>query len=211
MRVLILGAGGHGQVVADILWRAAEAGAALQPAAFLDDDPALLGRTFLGLPVLGGLAQLPDFPHDGVILAIGHNATRARLFDELAGRGERFITACHPRAVVAPDVQVGPGSVICAGVVVNTGSVVGRNAILNTGCTVDHHNVVADHAHIGPGAHLGGAVQIGAGALLGIGAVVMPQRTVGAWSTVGAGAVVTRPVADGVTVAGIPAHTFPWN
>lgn len=207
MRVLILGAGGHGQVVADILLRAAEAGTALQPAGFLDDDPALLGRSFLGLSVLGALAQLSAFDHDGVILAIGDNATRARLYDELIKRGELLITACHPRAVLAPDVKVGQGTVVCAGVIVNTGSVIGCNAILNTGCTVDHHDVIADHVHIGPGAHLGGDVHIRAGALVGIGAVVMPQRAVGAWSTVGAGAVVAHPVPDGVTVVGVPARS----
>ena len=206
IRVLILGAGGHGQVVADILLRSFEQRESVQPIGYLDDDPALAGQTRLGLPVFGRLTQLGEFGHDALIIAIGNNALRRTLYDDLTGQGEQFVVARHPRAVIAPDVIPGSGSMICAGVVVNPGAKLGANVILNTGCTVDHHNVIADHVHIAPGAHLGGDVSVGAGTLIGIGATVMPGRTLGAWSTVGAGALVTKDMGSGVVATGVPAR-----
>jgi acetyltransferase EpsM len=81
--VLILGAGGHAQVVADILMRAHEAGSDYKPIGFLDDSPSLTGTAIMGLPVLGIIAQLDEFDHDAVIVAIGDNRTRARIFESV--------------------------------------------------------------------------------------------------------------------------------
>lgn len=210
-RVIILGAGGHGEVVADLLLQAAEAGAHCQLLGFLDDNACLVGRRVMGLPVLGLIDQLNQFEHDAVIVAIGDNRTRARIFESLRAKGERFIRAVHPAAVLAREVQLGDGVMICAGVVVNPGSVLGENVILNTACTVDHHCRVGSHAHIGPGVHLGGQVSIGDGALVGIGACVLPQRRVGAWSVIGAGAVVTEDIPAHVTAVGVPARVIKEN
>lgn len=206
MRVLIVGAGGHAQVVADCLLRMAEAGYSVTPIGYVDDNPLLHGVVYLGLPVLGGLAMIPTTPHDALLLGIGSNHTRRRLYALLSEGGEHFATAIHPRAIVAPDVVIGAGTLVAAGAVINTGTTVGGNVIINTGATVDHGNQIGDHAHIAPGVHLGGDVIVGAGTLVGIGAIVMPQRTVGRWAVVGAGAVVHQPVADETTVVGIPAR-----
>lgn len=205
MRVVIIGAGGHAQVVADILLRMYEASNDIRPIGYLDDDPLLLGKRFLDLPVLGKIAQLNQVDHDAVIVAIGDNAIRQRIFEMLNQKGERVVTAQHPRAVIAPDVHIEPGSMICAGVVINVGCIVGANVILNTGCTVDHHCRIEDHAHIAPGAHLGGEVVVGEGALVGIGAIVIPRCHIGEYSVIGAGAVVTKSVPPGLTVVGVPA------
>ncbi|MBN2003059.1 MAG: acetyltransferase [Anaerolineae bacterium] len=208
VRVLILGAGGHAQVVADILLRMRENGASLAPIGYLDDNLALKGRCALELPVMGDIAQLVEIPHEAVVVAIGNNAIRQRLFESLRHQGEHFVTAQHPRAIVAPDVDIGIGSMICAGAIVNPSSVIGANVILNTGSTVDHHNRIGDHVHIAPGAHLGGDVVIGEGALIGIGATVMPSCQIGAWSVIGAAALVHRNVPAYVTAVGAPARVI---
>ena len=207
-RVLIVGAGGHAQVVADILLRVHEQDASVQPIGYLDDSLALQGKQFLTLPVLGTIDQVSTIAHDAVIVAIGDNRTRQRLFETLYQQGERFVVARHPSAIVAPDVEIGPGSMICAGAIINPGSTVGTNVILNTACTADHHNHIAAHAHIAPGVHLGGEVTVGSGALIGIGATVMPGCHIGALSVIGAGAVVIHDIPDGTTAVGVPARAL---
>lgn len=206
--ILIIGAGGHGQVVADI-FRARHASRLISDhVGFVDDDPARLGCRVAGSPVLGTLDQVHEIAHDAVIVAVGDNATRSGMFRKLLAAGERITIAEHPRSIVAEDVTIGSGSMLCAGAIVNTGAVIGRDAIVNTGATVDHHSILGDHVHIAPGAHLGGEVVVDEGALVGIGAIVLPRVRIGAWSTVGAGAVVTSDVPPRTTVVGVPARVL---
>jgi sugar O-acyltransferase (sialic acid O-acetyltransferase NeuD family) len=203
MKVLVVGAGGHGHVVADILRAAASAGEPVEFEGYLDDRWP--GRD---LPVLGATSDLPLFPHDAAIVAIGDNETRASLSQRLQRAGERLAVARHPSAILAQDVSAAPGTMICAGAIVCVGVRIGRGVIVNTGCSVDHHCWIGDYAHVGPGARIGGDVTIGDRAFVGIGAVVLPGVTVGSGAVVGAGAVVTRDVPPGVTVAGVPAHVL---
>lgn len=205
MKIIILGAGGHAQVVADILLRMREAGRDVEPVGYLDDNPSLHGKDFLGIRVLGASDMLPAINHDAVVVALGDNTLRKKVFTKLEALGEDFVTAVHPCAVVSPGVSLGRGCMICAGVVVNTGTRIGDNTILNTNASVDHHNDIGDHAHIAPGVTLGGEVIVGDGVLIGIGATVMPRITVKAKSVAGAGAVVCGDIPAGVLVTGVPA------
>lgn len=212
MRVLILGAGGHAQVVADILLCARERKSDIEPLGYLDDDTELRNKQLLGLPVLGVIAELAHIPHDGVIVAIGDNATRKKLFEKMQQAGENMVRAIHPSAILAPSAGIASGTVVCANAVVGVNARVGANVILNTSCTVDHGNQVDDHAHISAGVHLGGGdTVIGEGALIGIGATVMPGIHIGAWSVVGAGALVHRAVPERVVVVGVPARLIRSN
>jgi sugar O-acyltransferase (sialic acid O-acetyltransferase NeuD family) len=205
MKIVVLGASGHGQVVADVLFQMWAKGREMEIEGFLDDDASLHGTRVLGLPVLGRLSDLPSVPHECVILGIGDNAARARVYAELTAARKRFVTAIHPSAVLAPDVIVGLGAVLCAGAVANPGARIGENSILNTCASIDHHCVLGPHAHVAPGAHLAGNVEVGEGALVGIGSCAVPGVRIGAWSVVGAGAAVLRDVAERTTVAGVPA------
>lgn len=207
MRIVIVGAGGHGTVVADILLRMREAGAAIEPVAFVDDEPPADRTQILSLPVLpGGIRTLASLGHDAAIVAIGDNATRRRIAETLRRAGTKLACAQHPSSIVSPDAHIEEGAMICAGAAVAPGSRIGLGTIVNTLASVDHHTRVGDYAHIAPGVHLGGDVCIGDGTLVGIGASVRPGRRVGRRVVIGAGAVVVSDVPDEVVTLGVPAR-----
>ncbi|MBU1249216.1 MAG: acetyltransferase [Proteobacteria bacterium] len=205
MLVVILGAGGHGQVVADILFNMWRNGRDLEIYGFLDDDPTLTGTSVMGIKVLGSRDILGELSHDALVAAIGDNTVRKSFFESLS-ETEVFIPAIHPSAVIAPDVQVKSGAMVCAGAIINPGTSIGSNAIVNTGALLDHHNKIGAHSHVAPGVNLGGNVTVGEGAFIGIGASVIPGITIGAGAIVGAGAVVVRDIPAAETWVGVPAH-----
>jgi sugar O-acyltransferase (sialic acid O-acetyltransferase NeuD family) len=201
-RLAIVGASGHGKVVADT---ALECG--WQDLAFFDDSAHPRDR-FGEWPILGPtaalLASLSEYV--GVVVAIGHNRTRISKARELSAAGANMVTLVHPRAYVARDVRLGAGTVVFAGATVQPGATVGVGVIVNTGATVDHDCVLADGVHICPGAHLAGGVSVGECAWLGIGCVVRQCISIGADVVVGGAAAVMMPVPDGITVVGVPAR-----
>lgn len=202
MSILILGAGGHGKVIADILLRSGE-----QVGGFLDDDPKLWGKSHHNLPVLGAIESYVDYQPRGLILGIGSNIARKSIIAKLGDvPADLWINAVHPATILAYTVRLGHGSVICAGAVIGPDTVLGDHVIVNTSATIDHDCQIKDYAHIAPGSHLAGNIRVGEGALVGIGVAVIPHITIGSWSTIGAGATVARNVPDGVTAKGIPAR-----
>lgn len=196
-RIIIVGAGGHGAVVADIVREAI---------GFVDEAPEMWGASVLGLPVFGPLPALREIEHDAIVVAIGDNALRRAITTRLLAAGERLVSAVHPFACVAQSATIGEGCVVAAGAIVMPRAVVGRGAIVNTKSSVDHDCVVGEFAHIAPGATLGGAVRIGDEVLIATGASVVARMTVGARSVIGAGAVVIRDIPEDVVAFGVPAR-----
>lgn len=204
-RVVIVGAGGHGRVVLDILLRAGH----VEVAGFLDSNRSLHGRRVDGKPVLGSMADVPRLRDQGITgaaVAIGDNGTRRAFAEQLEEAGLELINAIHPSANLAHNVSLGRNVVIAAGAVVCTHCQIGDSAILNTGCIVDHESLIGTAVHICPGARLAGRVTVEAGAFIGIGATVIQNVRIGYEAVVGAGAVVIRDVPPLTTVVGVPAR-----
>lgn len=203
-RLAILGASGHGKVVAD----AAELSGWNEIVFFDDAWPDVKSNSVW--PVLGNtadlLASVGEF--SGVAVAIGNNAIRLEKLNLLRNQGVVLPAIIHPNSVVSRYAKIGDGSVVCAGVIVNADAQVGAGAILNTGCSIDHDCVLAEAVHISPGARLAGGTKVDACAWVGIGAVVRQLITIGADSVVGAGAAVVKDVPEGATVVGVPAQSF---
>jgi len=202
VKFAVLGSGGHGKVVCDA---ALEAGLGT-PVGFIDDDPSRVGLSVLGLPVLGPLDVLPGRDDLILVMGIGDNAARRRVYEAAVGRGYTVASLVHPSAVVGREVHIGRGAVLLARVTVNAGARVGENAILNTGCTIDHDCNVGAHCHIAPGATLAGTVVIGEQTLIGAGTVVIPGICIGAGAVTGAGSVVVRHLPAGCVARGVPAR-----
>lgn len=201
-RLALLGASGHGRVVAD-----AALCSGWGEVVFFDDAWPKCDCNGLW-PVVGDgsmlLAQLADY--DGVLVSIGNCRVRWEKQQNLAAAGALLATIIHPAAAISRYAMVEPGTVIMAGAVVNIGAVVGTAGIINTGATVDHDCRLAEAVHICPGAHLSGNVQVGRCSWIGVGAAVKQCVTIGADVTVGAGAVVVGSIADAGIVIGNPAR-----
>jgi len=199
---LILGAGGHGKVVADILLLRG-----IRVLGFLDDQPGHWGSTRLDLPVLGSIDSYAEYGAEGLALGIGDTSARRRLVQRLGPACHAlWVEAIHPRAVVAASARLGIGATVAAGAVINPDAELGDHVIVNTGATVDHDCVIGAYVHIAPGAHLAGGVRAEDGVLVGIGANVLPGCVIGRWSVIGGGSTVIQDVPAHVTAIGAPAR-----
>jgi UDP-perosamine 4-acetyltransferase len=231
MDAVIIGAGGHGKVAAEILRispgeiRASNArpsqrgkgrrslggSSRLKLVGFLDADESLVGQSTSDLPVLGGINLLARLRTEGVgaaFVAIGDNRARLRYLDAVRQAGLRLLNAVHPAAVVSPSVTMGENVLLAAGAVVCAETLLGDAAIVNTSAVVDHECAIGRGCHVCPAAAIAGRVRVGEGAFVGLGSRVIQCLSVGAWSTIGAGAVVIGDVADGETVVGVPARAI---
>lgn len=160
-RLLVVGAGGHGRTVAE----AAELSGQFEVVGFLDDAlPA--GKSVLNVAVLGPMASMGHHraAADQTIVAIGNNAVREKLMQQLAAAGFALATVVHPRAIVSPSAVLGAGSSVMAGAIVGTEVRLGVGSIVNCGAVVDHHAIVEDFGHLGVNASMAGATVLGRGA-----------------------------------------------
>jgi len=203
--VVIVGAGGHGRVVLDILLRAGTH----RVMGFVDSDPALHGRRMDGRPVLGDLSCLSGLRDQGLtgaVIAIGDSGVRREFAERVEEMGLQLVNAIHPSANLAHNVTLGQNIVIAAGALVCAHCQIGDSVILNTGCIVDHESKIGTAVHICPGAKLAGRVTVDAGAFVGVGATIIHNVRIGCEAVVGAGAVVIRDVSPMATVVGVPAR-----
>ncbi|MCL2365833.1 MAG: acetyltransferase [Oscillospiraceae bacterium] len=193
---IIMGAGGHGAVVADMLY---QRGFAVK--GFLDDGVDV-GVAVLGAQVLGKIKDCTNYPECMFIIAIGNNATRKKIAETYH---LEYGSAIHPSVIIGDGVKVGRGSVLMAGAIINPRSTIGLHSIINTGAIVEHDNKIGDFVHVSPRSVLGGDVYVGYGTHIGIGACVKNGISICDDVIVGAGAVIVKDIVESGIYAGVPA------
>ncbi|HIF9494417.1 TPA: acetyltransferase [Photobacterium damselae] len=201
-RLAILGASGHGKVLADI---------ALQTGwsdiDFFDDRWPLLSQ-LEHWSVAGNTEVLFEYldSYDGVIVGIGNNNIRLIKQQQLEQRNAKLTSLIHPTAVISQSIALGLGSVVMANAVINPFVSIGRACIINTASTVDHDCQLSDGVHISPGAHLAGGIKIGSRSWVGIGANITQLIEIGDDVIVGAGSTVIHSISSFQKVVGTPAR-----
>lgn len=196
-KVVIIGASGHGKVIADIIVKSGDI-----VVGFLDDN-LNLGNEFIGFPILGQVCEAQEWKDYKFIVAIGNADIRERMVNEL---DVGWYTAIHPTAVISSiGVEIGEGTVIMANSVINADAKIGKHCILNTGAIVEHDNVIEDYVHVSVGSKLAGNVSIGRKTWMGIGSQVIQGKTICAEVIIGAGAVVIENISKKGTYVGVPA------
>ena len=195
-RLAIIGAGGHGKVLADIAMKSG-----YTDIVFLDDNDNI--RECGGYPVIGKCVEAEKIDAD-LFIGIGNAIIRKRIFELF--RHRNIVTLIHPNAVIAPDVIIGAGTAVMAGAVINPGAVIGMGCIINTCSSVDHDCNVGDFVHISVGSHLCGTVTVDDETWIGAGATVSNNLHICGGCMVGAGTVVIKDISEYGTYIGVPAR-----
>lgn len=196
-RLVIIGAGGHGKVIAD---NAVKVG--YTDINFVDDRAV---GACMGFPIIGTSNEIEAL-NDGrtdFVIGIGNNGMRKTIAERY---DVNWVTLIHPSVQLGLNVTVGAGSVVMAGAVINVCAVIGRHCIINSGAVVEHDNVLEDYVHISPNAALGGTVHIGEGTHIGLSAAVKNNIAICPKCTVGAGAAVVKNITESAVYVGVPAR-----
>ena len=208
-KLLILGAGGTGREVLDIIDALNVAGAGdYVCGGFLDDDPGLWGREIRGLRVHGALAQAAEFD-GGLVDALGSPGSYAAREGVLAAVSiapERFETLVHPTAVCSPSSSLGMGSIVYPHVVIGAEAKVGHHVTIMAGAAINHDAAIGDFSIVTGGVNVAGRVRVGRSCYIGSAACLRQDVTVGDGSLIGMGSVVLDDVPAKSVVAGNPAR-----
>lgn len=195
-KLVIIGASGHGKVIADIALKLG-----YEIVGFLDDNDSV--KEICGFPVLGVIEKNYDYKDAcEFIIAIGNNSIREKIAEQY---DVKWATLIHPTAVIGMHAQVGQGTVVMANAVINSCANIGKHCIINTGSIVEHDNVLEDYVHISPNVALAGTVHIGKRTHIGVNACVKNNINITNDVIVGAGAVVAKDIKEEGVYVGVPA------
>jgi len=203
---VILGAGGAGRDILDVVEAINRHAPAYDFLGFLDDGPVDEARLLRrGAILLGPFAALGGLSAHFVI-GIGSGGLRRQIDQYASGLGLDAAVLVHPQATMGADLVVGPGLVAAAGARVTSNVRLGRHVHLNLNATVAHDCTLGDYVTVSPGANVSGGVVLEDEVLVGTGSSINQGLTIGRGTTVGAGAAVVDDLAGGVTAVGIPAR-----
>nr|WP_040213538.1 acetyltransferase [Clostridium polynesiense] len=191
-RLIIIGASGHGKVVADIAIKKG-----YTDIVFLDDDASL--KECAGYPIVGKTTDAKDMFGDKIV-AIGNADIRCEFQNQL----DNIISLIHPAAVISRRVHIGKGTVVMAGAIINSDTLIGDGCIINTGATVDHDCMIHNYVHVSVGAHVAGTCEIGNRTWVGAGSVISNNVNICNDCMIGAGAVVVSDLVKSGTYIGVP-------
>lgn len=207
-RIILIGAGGHFKVVADIIKDQYDI------IGVTDADPIKQDKDFYGIKVLGTDEILPDLLENGTVNAfitigsVGDNTLRAELYLKAQILGFNMVNVISPQSIISDSVVIGRGNFVADGVIIHADSIIDNNVILNTGCIIEHDCKIKDHVHVSIGARIAGSVVIGESTYVGMGASIIQGIRIGKNCIIGAGAVVINDIQDNSVCVGVPAKVI---
>ena len=205
-KLLILGSGGHGRVVADVAEKSKE----FEEISFLDNNylNSNSSKEFNNKKVIGdiSLASLEKFSlnFSHAFVGIGDNKVRLKWLKEIRNFNFLIPIIIDPSAEISKFAEIDKGCFINTNVVIQCNTRIEFGSILNTSCTIDHGSVVGEGTHISPGVNIAGNVNIGKYCWIGIGSQIIQNVRIGNNVIVGGGSLVLKDIPDNIKAFGNP-------
>ena len=160
-KLLLVGAGGFGRMVAELAMRQYDC-------AFADDGQPV-GTEICGIPVVGSLADLPELrkEYDLLVVGIGNNRFRAQVYEKAKALGFAFPNIVAPSAYISTYAKLGCGCVVLQNACIQNGASVDNGVLLNAGteihcdATVGNFALIYTNSVIRTGATVGKFARIG--------------------------------------------------
>ena len=205
-KLLILGCGGHGKVVADV----AEKCAHFKEISFLDKKG--LGKysnnKFFDNKIIGDINEenIGKFSqiYTHFFVGIGDNKVRIKWLKIIKKMNIKITKIIDPSAEISKYSQIDEGTFINRNVVIQCDSKIKSGSILNTSSTIDHDCIIGEGTHISPGVNIAGNVNIGKNCWIGIGSKIIQNLKIGDNVIVGAGSLVLKNIPNDVIAFGSP-------
>ena len=181
-KLLLVGAGGFGRVVL-------EHASSLYDCAFLDDGEQTVVD---GVSVIGKTSEMVSFYSEYKLLLvnIGNNKLRERLYTEAASIGFTFPNIIHPSAYISPHAHIGSGCIILNNTVVQNNAKCGDGCILNPGVELHHDSTIGSYCLIYTNSVIRSLTHVGDRVCIGSNATVATSATVSSDSKIEDSAVI---------------------
>ncbi|MGE6571691.1 acetyltransferase [Psychrobacter namhaensis] len=193
--LVIIGAGGHASVLAEILLTEGRSIIAVVSPEDINDNSPLAGMNRLTtdeellatyspkqVELVNGMGAIPG------------NDLHFRLFNYFSENGYSFVSVISAYAIVSKYAQLADGVQVMAGAIVQANASIDMNCIINSGAIIEHDCCIGAHNHIAPSATLSGGVVTKAQVHIGTGANVIQSINIGEQAVVGSGCTVVRDV-----------------
>jgi sugar O-acyltransferase (sialic acid O-acetyltransferase NeuD family) len=204
--IVIIGAGGFGREVLDIVDACNQTNKIYEPLGFIVDPIyGKPGEIVNDLPILGGFDWLEKHAEEVYITCgVGPSHLRYQLVQRAKEINCRYTNLIHPSVIMTRWITMGEGVIITAGCILTNQIHIGDHVHINLDCTIGHNSVLQDFVTLAPGVHVSGNVRLETGCYIGTGANIIEKISIGNWSIVGAGSTIIGNVSPNTTVVGNP-------
>ncbi len=194
-KFILLGAGGHARSVADVIISSYD-----KPGIVFFDSNAKGKGSLYGFEIVNSFPESFKAP---IIIAIGDNNIRKRIFDKSSGM--KFGNVISSKAYVSERSKVGEGVFIGNFCHIGPEAEIGDNTIINNSTIVEHEVKIGKHCHIAPNSTISGRCTLGDLVFVGVGATIINNINICSNVIIGAGATVKDHITEPGTYVGTPA------
>lgn len=203
-KLLIIGAGGLGRGVLELIHSINKVTYKYEVIGFVDDSPQ---GVINGVKYFGTVYDLLQIDSEiSVVIAIGNPNIKEDIYNKLKSKSNiEYPNLIHPNVEFSTYNKLGVGNIISANVAMSTNIKIGNFNLIHYNCTIGHDAEINDFNSIYPLSSILGYTKLANNIEVGANSTVLPEVRVDNNVRIGAGAVVNKDIPSNKTVVGVPA------